>query len=650
MTAIKHPVLLWGLPVAALIIIFWLSLFCYSAIPVSGADATRALLPGHTPTLPEALVQNLRLPRSLVAVLIGASLALAGTLLQTLTHNPMASPSLLGINSGAALAMALTSALSPTPIAGYSLSFIAACGGGVSWLLVMTAGGGFRHTHDRNKLILAGIALSAFCMGLTRITLLLAEDHAYGIFYWLAGGVSHARWQDVWQLLPVVVTAVPVVLLLANQLNLLNLSDSTAHTLGVNLTRLRLVINMLVLLLVGACVSVAGPVAFIGLLVPHLARFWAGFDQRNVLPVSMLLGATLMLLADVLARALAFPGDLPAGASAGADWQPLLCLACEEARMKIALVIFITLALAGCALLSLHMGVIPVPWRALLTDWQAGREHYYVLMEYRLPRLLLALFVGAALAVAGVLIQGIVRNPLASPDILGVNHAASLASVGALLLMPSLPVMVLPLLAFAGGMAGLILLKMLAKTHQPMKLALTGVALSACWASLTDYLMLSRPQDVNNALLWLTGSLWGRDWSFVKIAIPLMILFLPLSLSFCRDLDLLALGDARATTLGVSVPHTRFWALLLAVAMTSTGVAACGPISFIGLVVPHMMRSITGGRHRRLLPVSALTGALLLVVADLLARIIHPPLELPVGVLTAIIGAPWFVWLLVRMR
>ena len=113
--------------------------------------------------------------------------------------------------------------------------------------------------------------------------------------------------------------------------------------------------------------------------------------------------------------------------------------------MKIALVIFITLALAGCALLSLHMGVIPVPWRALLTDWQDGREHYYVLMEYRLPRLLLALFVGAALAVAGVLVQGIVRNPLASPDILGINHAASLASVGALLLMPSLSVMVLPL-------------------------------------------------------------------------------------------------------------------------------------------------------------------------------------------------------------
>ncbi len=136
----------------------------------------------------------------------------------------------------------------------------------------------------------------------------------------------------------------------------------------------------------------------------------------------------------------------------------------------------------------------------------------------------------------------------------------------------------------------------------------------------------------------------------MKIAVPLLILFLPLSLSFCRDLDLLALGDARAATLGVSVQRTRFQGLMLAVAMTATGVAVCGPISFIGLVVPHMVRRIAGGRHRWLMPVSALTGALLLVIADLLARIIHPPLELPAGVLTAIIGAPWFVWLLVRMR
>ena len=311
---IKHPALGWGLPFAALLALFWLSLFCYSAIPVSGYDAIRALLPGDAPTLAHALVQNLRLPRSLVAMLTGASLALAGALLQILTHNAMASPSLLGINSGAALAMALTSAMSPVPVMGYSMAFIAACGGGISWLLVMSAGGGFRPSLERNKLILAGIALSAFCMALTRLILLLAEDHAGGIFYWLAGGVSHARWQEFWQLFPVVAVAAPVVLLLANQLNLLNVSDGTARTLGVNLTMLRAIVHILVLLLVGACVSVAGPVAFIGLLIPHLARYWVGFDQRRVLPMCMLMGAMLMLLADVLARALAFPGDLPAGA------------------------------------------------------------------------------------------------------------------------------------------------------------------------------------------------------------------------------------------------------------------------------------------------------------------------------------------------
>lgn len=309
-----HPLLRWGLPLLALTGVFWLSLFCYSAIPIAPLSALHALLPQSAPPLPEALVQNLRLPRSLVAILLGSSLALAGALLQTLTHNPLASPSLLGINSGAALAMALTSALSPAPLAGYSVAFIAACGGGVSWLLVMMAGGAWRQTWDRHRLVLAGIALSALCMALTRITLLLAEDHALGIFSWLAGGVSHVRWIEFWQLFPFVAVLAPGMLLLANQLNLLNVSDNAAHTLGVNLTRLRILVNLAVLLLVGACVSVAGPVAFIGLLMPHLARLLVGHDQRRVLPMSMLLGATLMLLADVLARALAWPGELPAGA------------------------------------------------------------------------------------------------------------------------------------------------------------------------------------------------------------------------------------------------------------------------------------------------------------------------------------------------
>lgn len=314
MRPFRRSFFIWGLPLLTLIGLFWLSLFCYSAIPISPLNALHALLAPKTPPLAQALVLNLRLPRSLVAMMLGASLAVSGTLLQTLTHNPLASPSLLGINSGAALAMALTSAFSPAPLTGLSLALIAACGGGISWMLVMTAGGGWRQELDRNRLILAGIALSALCMALTRITLLLAEDHAYGILTWLAGGVSHVRWAEFWQLLPFTVLIIPGVFLLANALNLLNVSDSAAHSLGVNLPRLRLLINAAALLLTGACVSVAGPVAFIGLLIPHLARLWAGYDHRTLLPMSATLGALFMLLADILARALAWPGELPAGA------------------------------------------------------------------------------------------------------------------------------------------------------------------------------------------------------------------------------------------------------------------------------------------------------------------------------------------------
>ncbi|MGK3125995.1 iron-dicitrate ABC transporter permease FecC [Candidatus Pantoea formicae] len=296
---------------------FWFSLVSFAAFPIDAAAAARALLPGNIHSIAEALVFNLRLPRTLVAILLGASLALAGALLQVLTHNPLASPAVLGINSGAALAIALVSAFSPLALHGYPLSLVAAIGGGLSWLCVSAAGRSASHNGDRQRLILAGIALSAFCMAMTRVILLLSEDHAFGILYWLAGGISHVRWAQVWQLLPIVTLFTPLILLQARSLNLLNVGDDAAHGLGVNLRRLRWMMSIALLLLVGACVSVAGPLGFIGLLVPHLARAWIGHDLRVMLPMSMLLGAILLLLADISARWLAWPGELPAGVVLG---------------------------------------------------------------------------------------------------------------------------------------------------------------------------------------------------------------------------------------------------------------------------------------------------------------------------------------------
>ncbi|MGB9094920.1 Fe(3+) dicitrate ABC transporter permease subunit FecD [Erwinia sp.] len=301
-------------------------------------------------------------------------------------------------------------------------------------------------------------------------------------------------------------------------------------------------------------------------------------------------------------------------------------------------------------ILSLRYGTETLSFSQIHHAFSPEDSKHFTLVEYRLPRALLALFIGAALALSGVLVQGIVRNPLASPDILGINHAAGVTSVAALMLFPAMSVFWLPPLAFVGGVLAFILLKHLTGNRGPLRLALLGVALTALYASVTDWLMLSHPLDINQALLWLTGSLWGRSWPFVWIALPALSLLLPLGMLFCKDLDVMALGEARASTLGVSLRWVPFLVLLLAVALAAVSVAMCGPIGFVGLVAPHLTRQLVGGRHHWLMPAAMLVGAEILLLADLLARTLRPPIEIPAGVLTAIIGAPWFFWLLMRTR
>ncbi|MBF9003368.1 Fe(3+) dicitrate ABC transporter permease subunit FecD [Vibrio nitrifigilis] len=302
------------------------------------------------------------------------------------------------------------------------------------------------------------------------------------------------------------------------------------------------------------------------------------------------------------------------------------------------------------AVLNLCLGAIDLSLSQVFHGLNKGGEQYFTVHEYRLPRIFIAIFVGAMLASAGVLIQGVIRNPLASPDILGVSHGAGLAAVVLMTLLPGVSVYWLPAAALAGGILAAIILAMVCGKHtQPVKLAITGVALSALFGSAIDFLMLTNPLEINNALLWLTGSLWGRSWEQCWMILPWLVL-LPAVLWLSQQLNLLTLGDERASSLGVSVYAVRGGALLIAVLWTSACVAVCGPLSFLGLVAPHLARQLVGGRHQILLPAAMLVGALLLLVADLVARIIHPPIELPAGIMTAIIGAPYFLYLLVKMR
>lgn len=301
--------------------------------------------------------------------------------------------------------------------------------------------------------------------------------------------------------------------------------------------------------------------------------------------------------------------------------------------------------------LSIRYGTYTLSFDEISQAFHPDDKNYFTLMEYRLPRALLAIIIGGALAISGVLVQSVVRNPLASPDILGINNAAGLVAVTVLIFLPNLAFYWLPIFAFIGGVLSFILLWMIcAFNFRPIKMAIIGVALSALWAAISHYLMLTNPVEINTAMLWLTGSLWGRSWAYVNVVLPWLLVLLPLPFIFCRDLDTLGLGENKAATLGVSVNKTQILVLVLAVALSTTAVAICGPIAFLGLVAPHLARKLVGGRHRTLLPAAMLIGTLLLQISDILARVIDPPTELPAGILTAIIGAPYFFYLLMRTK
>ena len=308
------------------------------------------------------------------------------------------------------------------------------------------------------------------------------------------------------------------------------------------------------------------------------------------------------------------------------------------------------LILLGLLVANLMFGAVSLPFKHIIEGFQVGNANYFTIHEYRFPRTILAMLVGAMMALAGALVQGVIRNPLASPDVLGVSHGAGLAAVFYMTFFPSADISWLPAVALIGSLIAALMLWWLCGQHSStIKLAITGVALAALYASCIDFLMLVKPLEINNALLWLTGSLWGRGWNQLAMLLPWLLL-IPCALWLAKPLNLIYLGDDSAISLGVKASTLRLVSLAIAVGLTASCVAICGPIGFLGLVAPHLTRKLVGGRHQLLLSSTMLVGAILLLLADLAARTIDPPIELPAGIMTAIIGAPYFLWLLFRTK
>ncbi|MGD6832466.1 FecCD family ABC transporter permease [Sutcliffiella halmapala] len=330
---------------------------------------------------------------------------------------------------------------------------------------------------------------------------------------------------------------------------------------------------------------------------------------------------------------------------------------------KKAMLAILGLALSVIALfiISTGMGDMKIsPWNVVKVFFGYGDQmETLVVQSFRLPRIIIALLVGISLAVAGAILQGIIRNPLASPDIIGLTGGASTAVVLFLALFSdgnnSLTVSIqwLPLSAFIGATAIAIVVYTLSWKNglSPVRLVLIGIGISTLMQALTTLFMILGPiYRASQANIWITGTVYGSNWDHVKILLPWTLLLLLVSIMVVRHLNIQELGDEIATGVGGAVHKHRMGLLFLSTALTGGAVAFAGGIGFVGLMAPHIARRLVGSSFGVLIPTSALIGAFLVMLADLIGRTMFSPLEIPAGVFTASIGAPYFIYLLYKTR
>ncbi len=307
---------------------------------------------------------------------------------------------------------------------------------------------------------------------------------------------------------------------------------------------------------------------------------------------------------------------------------------------------------------SIALGSLPIPLHEVLTalTHPDGGDAHTVVNELRVPRTLLGLLVGSALGAAGALMQGVTRNPLAEPGILGINAGAALAVVLAIRVLGVDAVSGYTAFALAGAALSALAVHLLGTAGAgrsgatPARLALAGAVLAALLTALTSAVLVRNAQTLDQFRFWIVGSLAGRDSAVTATVAPVILVGLAMALAAGRSLNTLAFGEEVARSLGQRVRTTQALCALAFVLLAGGAVAAAGPIAFVGLAVPHVARALVGPDHRWVVPYSAVLGATLLLAADVLGRIIARPGELEVGIVTALVGAPFFVWLVRRRR
>ncbi|MCC8450125.1 MULTISPECIES: iron ABC transporter permease [Streptomyces] len=641
---------------------------------VGPSEVWRALTGQADPDDASVVIAS-RLPRMTAGLLVGAVLGTAGAVLQAVSRNVLASPDTLAVNAGSYLALGLagTTGLSLPMLASSGVAFL----GGLAAAAVVLGLSGLGTGTVR--LVLAGTALMLGLNSMTEGLLLLFPEQTEGLYQWNQGSIGQNGFDGVLQMLPVALIGLAGLLLTARRVDALALGDDAARGLGVPVRATRVTVVVLAALLSAAAVTLAGPIGFVGLCAPALvrplARRFRGYARsRAALPAAALTGAALVLGSDVLLRSLV-ADDLsvavPTGvvtSLVGAVFLVVMAIrmrdtasagAPDRLRTPSRTVFLVTLAVLGAALVGLVIAAVLVGDSKLLlgdvVNWAQGRAGRAVtfVLDTRVPRVLAALGAGAALALAGTLVQAVTRNPLAEPSVLGVTGGGAL---GAVILVTTAPVAGtwgIAGAAFAGSAITAVVVFGLAARggFRQNRLVLVGIGVASGTAALISLLIvLTDPFNATKALTWLSGSTYGRTMpDVVPVALALAV---GVGVAFARrtELDLVSLDEDTPRLLGLRLAPGRLGFLVLSVVLSSTAVACAGTIGFVGLVAPHAARALVGRRHVRVIPVAILLGALLVCAADLIGRTVIAPSQLGAGLMTAVIGTPYFLYLLVRSR
>lgn len=641
---------------------------------VGPAQLWRVLLGQGQGTDVDVIVAS-RLPRMFAGILVGVALGAAGGALQAISRNVLASPDTLAVNAGAYFALALVGVLG-LRIPVLASSGVAFVGGLVAAGIVLLLSGLGSGTI---RLVLAGSALALGVGSITSALILLFPQQTAGLFLWGQGSISQSGPQGVVQMLPVAAVGLLGLLVLSRRMDALGLGDDAARSLGVDVRTTRILTVVFAVVLSAAAVTLAGPIGFVGLCAPALVRPLIGVvpglsRARNFLPVAGLVGAALVLASDVVLRAIVGAQgsvSVPTGvvtAFVGAVFLVLLAFRAKDSSATTALdghrlasggrVVVVTVIAVALLVAVVIAGVLLGDTKLLLGDvvnWLQGQANTLVdyVLQTRVPRVLAALAAGAALALAGTLVQAVTRNPLAEPGILGVSGGAGLGAVLIVTTVPSVSSWGLSGAAFAGAAAAaLIVFGLTARGgFRQNRLVLVGVGVSTATTALISLLIvLTDPFNATKALTWLSGSTYGRTFVDIwPVAVVLVVATIVVSLRH-RQLDLLSLDEDTPRLLGLPLGPARLVFLATSVVLTAAAIACVGTIGFVGLIAPHAARALVGRRHSRVIPLSLLLGAVLVCAADLVGRTVIAPAQLGAGILTAVLGTPYFIWLLWKSR